>query len=103
MRLHRNVEISVAGHNHKVSVEEYGRKGTRAPTLDIIIYQGKRYVPYAARRAGIHLTMMGLFTMMYHIDDVMCLVYNNNPFLSMIKKGDDWVGACLPVPIVFGK
>lgn len=85
MKLHLNIPVIIDGKEVRVTVEEYSRGGKKSPSLDIMIIDGKRYVPYAAKRAKIQINMNGIMKMLYS-DSIKTLVYSNNPFLSLFRK-----------------
>lgn len=98
MRKYTKIPFTLCGSSIEADVEIYSREGTKSPSLWIIIYDGKRYVPRAAQLIGLHSTMHGLLCIMYSDVDLHNLIYNRNPFLSMITKNDSWNGAYVPIP-----
>jgi hypothetical protein len=97
MKLTRNLPLLLHGKPIRCDVETYSRGGTDSPTLDIFIFSGKRYVPYAAKRIGIEWTASAILHMLYDPELFNDLVYKDNPFLSLIPKKDDFIGSYIPI------
>lgn len=93
----KNIEFIVEGIKTKGTIEKYTRGGSKSPTLEICIVNGKRYTPYAFSKSNIQITLNGLFSSVYNTNLMEQLINMPNPFLDSIKK-DDWVGVPFFIP-----
>lgn len=100
MKIHKNVTVTFKGQSVKADVEEWGRKGTMSPTTFIIVYKGRRIVPYARRRDDWELGLNFLFMITYS-DAMHDLIYKENPLLRMISK-DRSSGSMYHQPVILG-
>jgi hypothetical protein len=86
MKLHKSIEITLSdGTTARANVEEYSRGGTLSPSTYIIVYNGKRYTPYAQTKKKISFSLKSMFSLIYN-DHIKDLVYDRNPFLTRISK-----------------
>lgn len=93
-----NILAKLKGVEVRLSVESYSRGGSKSPYLHILIYQGVRYSPYKAKRAGLTLTIHSFLQMCYGSDNFRDLIMKDNPFLAIIPKNESFLGALLAVP-----
>lgn len=84
MILHNDIPLLVNGTEVRADVEEYSRNGSKSPSLDIIILNGKRITPFQAKKLNIIWTYLSLFHYAYS-DTIEDLVYSSNPFLDLIR------------------
>jgi hypothetical protein len=97
--VHHKIDCEVDGKPRQLTVEEYGRGGTKSPEMWVIVCDGKRYVPRAQRLARITVTLNGLFKIVYAPAGLFKdLVYKTNPFMEMIPKNETWGGKYIRLP-----
>lgn len=84
----------------------YGvERGYKSTSLDyLVMSDGYRILPYEERRFWKYATIFSvvlkiLYGRQSHRELMQSLVYEDNPFLKMMPKGD-FQGAYIPIPIV---
>lgn len=103
MEVHTRVPMTFRGRHIRATVEVYSRGGTKSPTLHIVVYRGRRYVPKKMVLKDIRFTFTTYLCLLYNRDYLRDLVYKENPFLKLIPKDDTWVGKYLVVPLTYGQ
>jgi hypothetical protein len=102
MKIAKNIKAVIYGKVPiRVDVEHHGREGTKSPTMEIVLYNGKRYPPIAQRVYCIkcEYNLNDMFKLVYDLDRIKDLVRSENPFFKLISKDSTWRGsAYMPVP-----
>ncbi len=103
VKLHKNLRASLPdGSEVSVTVEEYTRGGSMSPSSYFIIWNGKRYSPYAQNRIGLVLTVPSYFKIFYSGPTIASLTFTRNPFLELVSKDTGFSGY-YPIPLIYGK
>lgn len=97
MILYRNIKAIFKNKLVKVDIESYSRGGLLSPTLEIIIYQGKRYLPKHTVKP--QLTIEGLFDKCY--GHILKNMIPDSSFMSLIKKDENY-SSSYHIPVVLG-
>ena len=93
-----NVQVRTpSGFITNVSVQVYGRDGSRSPISFIILYENRLITPYEQKIRGWGFTITGLFKV--HYDRVMSTLIPDCIFMKHIKPDSTWSGKRLYNPI----
>lgn len=87
IHVHKGIEASYKGSYRKVDIYEYGRTGTKSPTLYIYFdsLTNKRYTPYSFRHYGYRLTFNSMFKIIYS-KELMNLIPDGIKLMSKVKR-----------------
>lgn len=88
MKWRKLLLLSLNGQESKHWVECYSRGGTKSPETCLYFINGKRLTDYAFRKAGWFWTVNALFVTTYDEYTIKNLVYDSNPFFSLIQQDD---------------
>lgn len=102
MKLHRGLKVRKFGCEVTVDVEEYRRSGTEAPSLYVLIHNGRRLVPYQWRREGYEFTFSTLLNLYLPNELLKEEMIKRSTFLMYVGRDREiWSGAPLILPIEF--
>lgn len=84
----------------KTEIMFLGRGGSKSPEMWVIKYKGRLITPFEQRLKGWSFPLDTLLKKIYKDEIIANLVYNENPFLAMIKPDSSWGSKYIPIPMV---
>ena len=86
------------GKGVKADIEIYSRCGSRSPSLDIFIVNGKRLVPYQWKKLGYGITFQIALLEYLDLELLKQELLRSDRFFSKIAKDDNWAGQPILIP-----